>query len=99
MERAPGLFALPGQCAYTREQCVRRIRGGSRRPGQRDVILVRMGPASLRVDYLTVAGTRYVPTDIAKQIYGQVSGASFDDDLGQWVVPCDAEVDIALQFG
>ncbi|KZT71610.1 acid protease [Daedalea quercina L-15889] len=41
----------------------------------------------------------YVPTDIARTIYGQVSGTSFDEDLGQWIVPCDAEVDIALQFG
>ncbi|KAH9938591.1 aspartic peptidase domain-containing protein [Fomitopsis serialis] len=41
----------------------------------------------------------YVPTDIAQAIYGQVSDASFDEDLGQWIVPCDAEVDIALQFG
>ncbi|TFY59267.1 hypothetical protein EVJ58_g5884 [Rhodofomes roseus] len=41
----------------------------------------------------------YVPTAIAQAIYGEVSDASFDEDLGQWIVPCDAEVDIALQFG
>lgn len=41
----------------------------------------------------------YAPTEICNAIYGGISGAKYDADLGQWVVPCDAEVDIALQFG
>ncbi|KAI0921265.1 hypothetical protein AcW2_006291 [Taiwanofungus camphoratus] len=41
----------------------------------------------------------YVPTDICNAIYGSISGAKYDSSLGQWVVPCSAEVDVALQFG
>jgi saccharopepsin len=40
----------------------------------------------------------YAPVDICAAIYGNISGAYLDDDLSQWVVPCDAEVDVALQF-
>ncbi|EKM59341.1 uncharacterized protein PHACADRAFT_249769 [Phanerochaete carnosa HHB-10118-sp] len=41
----------------------------------------------------------YAPPDVCTAIYGSVPGATFDDDLGQWTVPCGAEIDIALQFG
>lgn len=41
----------------------------------------------------------YAPTDVCNAIYGGISGANYDASIGQWVVPCDAEVDIALQFG
>lgn len=41
---------------------------------------------------------RYAPTDVCTAIYGGVSGAQYDSDLGQWVVPCDAEIDMALQI-
>ncbi|TDL14681.1 acid protease [Rickenella mellea] len=41
----------------------------------------------------------YLPQDAARAIYGGVTGAHFSDSLGQWVVPCDAEIDLALQFG
>ncbi|KAH9943379.1 acid protease [Epithele typhae] len=41
----------------------------------------------------------YAPVDICDTIYGRISGAKYDASLGQWVVPCDAEIDIALQFG
>lgn len=41
---------------------------------------------------------RYVPPEISKAIYGGVKGARFDSGLGQWVVPCDAEIDMALQI-
>ncbi|KIK68172.1 hypothetical protein GYMLUDRAFT_37012 [Collybiopsis luxurians FD-317 M1] len=40
----------------------------------------------------------YVPSDVASVIYGGVSGAQYNSDLGQWVLPCDAEIDMALQF-
>ena len=36
---------------------------------------------------------------MAEAIYGGISGAKLDSSLQQWVVPCDAEVDMALQFG
>ncbi|KAH8118676.1 acid protease [Phellopilus nigrolimitatus] len=41
----------------------------------------------------------YCTTDAAKAIYGGVDGASFDENQGLWVLPCDAEIDMALQFG
>ncbi|KAF5333746.1 hypothetical protein D9757_000024 [Collybiopsis confluens] len=41
----------------------------------------------------------YVPSEVSDIIYGSVSGAQYDSDLGQWVLPCDAEIDMALQFG
>ena len=42
---------------------------------------------------------RYCTSDIAQSIYGSISGANYDSSQGLWVVPCDAEVDMALQFG
>lgn len=42
---------------------------------------------------------RYAPVDVCTAIYGSVSGAKFDSSIGQWIVPCDAEIDVALQFG
>lgn len=41
----------------------------------------------------------YAPPDVCTAIYGSVPGAKYDEGLGQWTVPCDAEIDIALQFG
>ncbi|CDO76249.1 hypothetical protein BN946_scf184470.g7 [Trametes cinnabarina] len=41
----------------------------------------------------------YAPKDVCNAIYSGIQGASFSSTLQQWVVPCDAEVDIALQFG
>jgi len=41
----------------------------------------------------------YAPKHIVDAIYGNVSGAYFDDALGQYVVPCSYEIDMALQIG
>lgn len=41
----------------------------------------------------------YCTVDAAESIYGSIDGASFDSSSGLWTVPCDAEVDMALQFG
>jgi hypothetical protein len=41
----------------------------------------------------------YAPTDICNAIYGDVDGAHFDSDSGQWIVPCSIEIDLAFQFG
>ena len=41
---------------------------------------------------------RYASPEICSAIYGGVSGAKYDSSLGQWVVPCDAEIDMALQI-
>ncbi|KAJ7507805.1 aspartic peptidase domain-containing protein [Mycena galericulata] len=56
---------------------------------------------SNRAVVLLDSGTSYTyaPTAICDAIYSGVSGAQYSADLGQWVVPCEAEVDIALQFG
>jgi saccharopepsin len=40
----------------------------------------------------------YVPTHICDAIYGQIDGARYDTTMGQWYVPCDAEIDMALQI-
>ncbi|KAL4241207.1 peptidase A1 family protein [Abortiporus biennis] len=46
-------------------------------------------------------GTSYIyaPEDVVTGIYGSVQGAKYDSSIGQWIIPCDAEIDIALQFG
>lgn len=41
----------------------------------------------------------YAPKAICDAIYAGVAGASYSTDIAQWVVPCDAEIDIALQIG
>ncbi|KAI0660918.1 acid protease [Cubamyces menziesii] len=41
----------------------------------------------------------YAPKDVCDALYSGVQGAAYNSDLGMWVVPCDAEVDIALQLG
>ncbi|THH19776.1 hypothetical protein EW146_g1452 [Bondarzewia mesenterica] len=53
-----------------------------------------------RAVVLVDSGTSYTyaPTEICDAIYGGVSGAKYDSSLGQWTLPCDAEIDMALQF-
>ncbi|KAJ6613449.1 aspartic peptidase domain-containing protein [Mycena sp. CBHHK59/15] len=60
-----------------------------------------VGAPNDRAVVLLDSGTSYTyaPTAMCDAIYSGVSGAQYDASLGQWVVPCDAEVDIALQFG
>ncbi|KAG6900971.1 hypothetical protein C0993_004409 [Termitomyces sp. T159_Od127] len=41
----------------------------------------------------------YAPKAICDAIYGGISGAKFDSSSGQWTVPCEFEVDMALQIG
>jgi saccharopepsin len=41
----------------------------------------------------------YASVDFCNAIYGGVPGARYDSSLLQWVVPCNAEIDMALQFG
>ncbi|KAF8639998.1 hypothetical protein AX17_001244 [Amanita inopinata Kibby_2008] len=41
----------------------------------------------------------YAPKDIVDAIYSNATGAHFDPQLGQWVVPCSYEIDMALQIG
>ncbi|KIY49197.1 acid protease, partial [Fistulina hepatica ATCC 64428] len=55
---------------------------------------------SNRAVVLLDSGTSYTyaPTEICKAIYGDIDGASYDASLGQWIVPCDYEIDIALQI-
>ncbi|KAI0053640.1 acid protease [Auriscalpium vulgare] len=40
----------------------------------------------------------YAPSDVCQAIYGNIPGAAYDSALGQWSVPCNAEIDVALQF-
>jgi len=47
----------------------------------------------------TDAINRYVPPDICNTIYSGIPGAQYEATLGLWNVPCDVEIDIALQFG
>ncbi|RDB22850.1 Aspartic protease [Hypsizygus marmoreus] len=41
----------------------------------------------------------YAPKAICDAIYSSIPGAKYDSSLNQWVVPCDYEVDMALQIG
>ncbi|KAF7301671.1 Acid protease [Mycena indigotica] len=56
------------------------------------------GAPSNRAVVLLDSGTSYTyaPPEICAAIYGRIPGAYLID--GQWVVPCSAEVDVALQF-
>lgn len=58
------------------------------------------GAPSDKAVVLLDSGTSYTyaPTDVCQAIYGGVSGAQYNSGLGQWTVPCDAEIDMALQF-
>lgn len=40
----------------------------------------------------------YVSADVCKAIYGGVPGAKYDSSTGQWLLPCDAEIDMAIQI-
>ncbi|KAJ7283655.1 aspartic peptidase domain-containing protein [Mycena rebaudengoi] len=62
--------------------------------------VVKNAPSD-RAVVLLDSGTSYTyaPTAICDAIYSGVSGAQFVESMGQWTVPCDAEIDIALQFG
>ncbi|KAG1768177.1 aspartic peptidase domain-containing protein [Suillus occidentalis] len=59
------------------------------------------GAPSNKAVVLLDSGTSYTyaPTDVCQSIYGGISGAQYNSGLGQWTVPCDAEIDMALQFG
>ncbi|KDQ64498.1 hypothetical protein JAAARDRAFT_28127 [Jaapia argillacea MUCL 33604] len=59
------------------------------------------GAPSGKAVVLLDSGTSYTyaSTDVCQAIYGSVPGAQFDTSLGQWVVPCSAEIDIAIQIG
>ena len=59
-------------------------------------LFINHGPTSTKQSWSTIS--RYAPTDACTAIYGGVSGAQYDSSLGQWVVPCDAEIDMALQI-
>ncbi|KAH7929443.1 acid protease [Leucogyrophana mollusca] len=58
------------------------------------------GAPSNKAVVLLDSGTSYTyaPTDVCQAIYGGVAGAQYDSGLGQWVVPCSAEIDMALQI-
>ncbi|KAG7449215.1 acid protease [Guyanagaster necrorhizus] len=42
-------------------------------------------------------GTSY-STEISEAIYGGISGSYYDSTLAEWSVPCDAEIDMAIQI-
>jgi len=60
-----------------------------------------VGAPSNKAVALLDSGTSYTyaSTEICNAIYGGVDGAEFDSSLGQWIVPCSTEIDMALQFG
>jgi len=41
----------------------------------------------------------YAPKAICDAIYSNITGAQYDTNLGQWVIPCGSEIDMALQIG
>lgn len=56
-------------------------------PGGRAVVLLDSGTSYT-----------YAPKEICDEIYANVPGAKYDPSMGQWVVPCSAEISIALQI-
>ncbi|KAK0190944.1 aspartic peptidase domain-containing protein [Armillaria mellea] len=40
----------------------------------------------------------YTNTEVAEAIYGGISGSYYDSSLAQWSVPCNAEIDMAIQI-
>lgn len=40
----------------------------------------------------------YAPKAICDAIYGDIPGAYYDSQIGQWVIPCSYEVNMALQI-
>ncbi|KAI0092630.1 aspartic peptidase domain-containing protein [Irpex rosettiformis] len=59
------------------------------------------GAPSGKAVVLLDSGTSYTyaPPEICTAIYGSIPNATYDSSAGQWKVPCDQEVNIALQFG
>jgi saccharopepsin len=45
------------------------------------------------------ASYSYVSKDVCDAIYSIIPGATFNASTGYWMVPCDAEVDMAFQIG
>ncbi|KAG8689477.1 hypothetical protein FRC09_012411, partial [Ceratobasidium sp. 395] len=41
----------------------------------------------------------YASEEFCKNLYSRIPGATFSSALGQWVVPCDQEVNIGLSIG
>ncbi|KAH9846972.1 acid protease [Lenzites betulinus] len=59
------------------------------------------GAPSAKAVVMLDSGTSYTyaPKAVCDAIYQNIAGATYSSALGQWVVPCSAEVDVALQFG
>ncbi|KAA1466500.1 acid protease [Dentipellis sp. KUC8613] len=55
---------------------------------------------SNRAVVLLDSGTSYTyaPSAVCKAIYGNIPGALLDTRLGMWTLPCNVEIDIALQI-
>jgi saccharopepsin len=74
-------------------------------PSNRAVALLDSGTSYRYIDlHLLVCNVlsmlvSYASEDFCNAIYSGISGAQYDPSLQQWVVPCNAEIDMALQFG
>jgi saccharopepsin len=73
-------------------------------PGNKAVVLMDSGSSYTYVyilyyTHMSDLLSRYAPKAICDAIYYNITGAQFDVGLGQWVVPCDYELDMALQIG
>lgn len=62
--------------------------------------VVKNVPSSKAVGLLdTGTSFVYAPTAIVTAIYGSIPGATYSSSLAQWIVPCDAEVDVSIVIG
>jgi saccharopepsin len=74
-------------------------------PSNRAVTLLDSGTSYTSVALARGIGVRltrvgrYASEDLCNSIYGGIAGAHYDATLGQWVVPCNVEVDMAVQIG
>jgi hypothetical protein len=74
-------------------------------PSNKAVVLLDSGSSFTYVLYpgrvrdFVLSLFSYAPKAICDAIYSNVTGAQYDASLGQWVVPCGYEIDMALQIG
>jgi hypothetical protein len=74
-------------------------------PTNKAVVLLDSGSSYTSVDSVLWLGPkltlhrRYAPPEFVEKIYGNITGASLDTAAGYWRVPCDQEVNMAIQLG
>lgn len=53
---------------------------------------------SLLLDSWFRASNSYAPSQVCEAIYGNITGAQLDPESGLWLIPCNTEIDLAVQI-